>query len=222
MKENIVDRLGGNIIKVNTDIKPSYIDKDIITGKTNASWNEYVLLQLFKNGFIDILDMEMDLNGRKLITIKIDNDIVDDIESLRIIIEEIRNDDIKRNQENISSMKDLAVNQKTEECMAERLKHIYRLTTPSCGGCNYCRNNDYEPDVSRNYTEYYSGKDLITNSIRDNSQSDYEEYFSIKNNLILNHGLTKLSPVEINIIINSLIRPRVNTIILKDKSIYEK
>lgn len=222
MKGKVLDRIDGNTIVVDTNLKPSYIEDEKITGKPNASWNEYVILQLFRNGFIDILDMEVNEKGIKHIKIRIEDFIVDDLEKLRDIMEGIREEDVSRTNESLSRVKELATKDRKNRCIAHELKSIYRNTVLSCGGCYYCRKNNFKPYIEKNYTEYNSGRNLIENYIKSKSNSKYEGFLSIKNNLILFYETDYFSEDIIIEIFEELLEKEVDSIIIKDRTVYEK
>ncbi|MFY9177437.1 MAG: DEAD/DEAH box helicase [Caldicoprobacterales bacterium] len=222
MKTQIIDRVDGNTIWVDTSIKPSYIDEDEITGRLSASWNEYVLLQLFRHGFIDILDMEVDHTRTKNILIRIKDEIVDNLDELSKIIDQIRGEDIKRSKQKIKEMKDLSTNYLFEDCIARQLKRIYYLAPPSCGGCQYCRSHNMEPRILRNDTDYMHGKKIITDSLMKRKDSAYEDYFDIKNNIVLQYENLDLNSHQINIILENLLKVGVDSIVLGSESLYRE
>ena len=222
MKTQIIDRIDGNTIWVDTNVKPSYIDEDEITGRLSASWNEYVLLQLFRHGFIDILDMEVDHTRTKNILIRIKDEIVDNLDALSKIIDQIREEDIKRSKQKIKEMKDLSTNYIFEDCIARRLKKIYNLAPPSCGGCEYCRSHNFEPYILRNYTEYMHGKKIIIESLMNRKHSTYEDYFEIKNSMILQYESLDIDSHQISIILESLLKVGVDSIVIGSESLYKK
>lgn len=222
IKENIIDRIDGNTILVDTSIKPSYIDEDVITGKLNASWNEYIILQLYRNGFIDILDMNSDNNVSKQILIRIKDGITDDFDRLSEKIEEIRSQDLRRNRLNISEMKSLATDIQGVECIANQFYRIYKKATRSCGGCNFCRNKGHTSYSSKNYSEYYYGENLIKNHIIMGSKDNYEKYFTMKNNIILFYQDMELSSIDLHHVFDILFKMGLNLIIFNDESLYEK
>ena len=221
MKENIVERLDGNTILVDSSIKPEYMTEDRITGRQNASWNEHVILQLYKFGYIDILDFEINDRDYKNILIRIKNPIVDNLEGLSIEIEEKRKIEINKNRLSVSDMKSLATNKRSEECLANSFKNIYGLASRSCGGCIYCRENQNQTYWSRNFTEYIRGEEIIRNSLIFKSNNHHSSHFDMKDNLILTYKEMDIDEVLINHIFKELQTIHLNTLIIPNEMIYE-
>ncbi|ULT59597.1 DEAD/DEAH box helicase [Neobacillus drentensis] len=147
----------GDRIVVNTMISPRNRDEQY-TGRTFANWYGYVLLFLYRNGFIDILDVEWLGNGDYDCVIQIKDfsivNINDEfVEKIRIIRESERN----RINKQIDLIKEM-LKVSNKSCYGYHLEEIYPYATKACLSCPACRLKKRKSTVSTHHISVTEGR----------------------------------------------------------------
>ncbi len=213
MRSNHLERISGNSIWVDTNIKPDYIEG--ISGRMSASWNEHVLLVLYRKGYIDIEDIIQDektMTKRLLITVK--DDLLNDIEKMEIELEDIRKKEANIIYDEFNEMENIINIKKNSRCFANYFNNVYPLVELACGGCPICRNNSILPYSSPNYTEYHAGDELIGKTERRSVCSDIGKNLNIKNQLLFLYSEDNLIENYMEQMINYLMENGTSYIIL--------
>lgn len=183
MRLNHLERVSGNSIWVDTNVKPDYLEDR--SGRLNASWNEHVLLLLYRKGYIDIEDIIQDENTmakRLLVTVK--DDVLNDMEKIEIELEDIREKENSIAYGEFNKMKNIVNFEKGRKCFSNYFNNVYPLVEPVCGGCPICRENSILPYNSSNFTDYHAGKKLVGRIERQKINSDIEKNLNIKGQLL--------------------------------------
>lgn len=139
MYNNKASIRSGNIIHINTAIKPNYHAKDewddTPTSDADMNWNIYVLLLFRRYGLIDIVSITND-NGLYTFSIEIKNDILrktgsgqkDFVGKLRTEEWDYYNDAYK--------IMEAAVKDSQKSCWSEMFFETYDKVNEYCAGCN--------------------------------------------------------------------------------------
>ena len=151
-----LEYLAGDVFWTNTDLRPKHLQHED-TGKPNAFWNEVTLLFMFRNHFIDILDIRKNEDEkRRSLLIKISNlELLENTEKLIAKMEEFRAKERHRYNRNISTMVDL-VKYREEECISETLVEVYPYASEACGGCPSCHAKNLDIFQEKTKTEINS------------------------------------------------------------------
>lgn len=139
MYNNMSSIRSGNIIHINTAIKPYYSSTDewddAPTSDTDMNWNIYVLLLFRRYDLIDIVSITND-KGVYIITIRIKNDILlkrgDELVNL---IEPIRASEWNYYSSSYKTM-EKAVEDYTDTCWSQMFFYTYDKIYEYCAGCN--------------------------------------------------------------------------------------
>lgn len=178
IKDNFIERNSGNEIWVDTDITPEYLkEKEKITGGLSAAWNEYVLLFLYRQQLIDIIEVKQDKKtGRHILLIKILNNILDDYDKLQEYLNPIR--DKERESVNQDIIKINSLFNEEKRCWANKFVDVYYNAGKRCSGCPSCRKNNVEEYSLELELEVVNGKKQLTESLRNcsNNLIDISEY----------------------------------------------
>lgn len=201
---------------IDTNVKPRHIKEEQITGLTNISWNEYVLLFLARNKFISLIDFKYE-NNKKAYKIKIK------IENFSILEEQAFTEWVTNNREHereivkkgLVEMKRL-VDTPFKKCWSQVFSEIYTLADPNCNGCPYCeRNNHHE-------SQYESSIKEITNFSKDYAElkeNDEVRFMGNCNDLWINYGDAEFSEVkdDVETLIGYFIENDINKIIVPNR-----
>lgn len=215
MRSNHLERISGNSIWINTSEKPDYLDG--ISGRLNASWNEHVLLLLYRKGYIDIEDIMQDENTmtkKLLVTVK--NDLLNDMEKLEVELEDIRQAEANILYDEFDEMRNIINFGRNSSCFASYFNNIYPLVELSCGGCPVCRKDSILPYSNPNYTDYYAGKELIGKVEKGGKYSDVQKSLNVKKQLLFFYSDENLIKDYMEELINYLMENDIDYIILPD------
>ncbi len=214
MRKNHMERISGNSIWINTNVKPSYLKG--ISGRLNANWNEYVLLLLYRKKFLDIKDVRFNPNTfTKDILVTIKDSILNDMEKLKKMLEDIRKEEIDIINSEFDQMKKLINSDGQKRCFAHYFQKIYNLVEPACGGCPGCRANSNPPYSKLNYTEYYAGREMIGRDIY-NDSGVLMSSLNVKDEILLLYREDNFIKDNMEKLINMLCENNVNFIIIPD------
>jgi ATP-dependent DNA helicase RecQ len=148
---------GGDRIVVNTMVSPRN-RKENYTGRTFANWYGYVLLFLYRNGFIDILDVEWLGNGDYDCTIQIkDLAITDMNEEFIEKISTIRESERDRINQQIQLMKEM-LKSTNRKCFGYHFESIYPYASRACNSCPSCRSKNRRPHLSSQHITITEGR----------------------------------------------------------------
>lgn len=213
MRKNHLERVSGNTMWVDTNTRPDYMED--ITGRLSASWNEYVLLLLYREGYIDILDIMQDnATMIKKLLIKVKKDTLNDMAKLEIELEDIRKREADTIYGEFDEMGNIINIEKAGRCFAEYFNNVYPLVELSCGGCPVCRKLKYQPYSNTAYTDYYYGKEIIGKNDRKIIYSDLQESLNIKGELLFIYRESSLIEGYMEKLINYLMENGVDHIVL--------
>lgn len=158
---------------IDSKLKPDYLDDEHIVGNQNTSWNESVILTLYKENIIDIKDFILNESYRKyLIDIRQKDLIIDKDEFLRTLKKLRKRDALyaKESEEEITNFIKKDINTK---CMGNILSDVYNEVSSLCNGCHYCikeKNMRYEN--RHNKSIFKEGLELIIKS-KEKNISDF-------------------------------------------------
>lgn len=157
-------RISGDEIWVSVNAAPDRLENEGPTGKLNKSWNEYVLLLLYRYGIIDI--KQVSINKGTLIRelrIKLLNfDLINNLDKMKEKMEPILKSERLRIDEEINNMKEMI--QKNSKCWSKYFRSTYYLTSEKCNGCPYCRAKNTGKYFLDDYFEIIENDDLIEDS----------------------------------------------------------
>jgi len=187
MYNNPVINKSGDEILVDTDVSPPHLE-DKITGMRNANWNEVTILFFYRNGLIDIQNINK-TDRTYQFEVKLKNiDILMNRDSLRSKISELREREQKDSYREYKNMKDL-LNKSGKSCWGNDFSRIYSYTYLVCGGCPYCRrkgeffNRDIESDI------YINNLDVLNQKQEFKLIGKIEEYNCLNRELIIDYSI---------------------------------
>ncbi len=126
----------GDRVVLDTSARPIYMDEATITGKMNIKWNLYVLLFLFRYGFIDLLNMWIDeATTAYYIEARIkDVHLCRDSPQFRHRIDQWREEEWGRLAGEFDKVRRL-VGDPEKGCWAHFFLSMYPLAQENCAGC---------------------------------------------------------------------------------------
>lgn len=135
---------------VPTAIKPSYNigNSDEYQGnETDEKWNINVLLMLGRAGLIDITGIQIDENGRYIISLRInDKRLLQENDESKNLLEQIRNEEAERAANAIDAIYNSIIHSESQ-CWSTMFAETYSRVSEYCAGCNYHADViDVEPD----------------------------------------------------------------------------
>jgi len=119
---------------INSNTTPSYLGNDI-TGAKNVSWNEHVILNMHKLGFIEIIDININE-----FTIEIKSNVKDRTNEIEKEIIEKLNPILEMEKISQRHLKNY-LNNYRHECIAEYLIMTFENAAYLCNGCPKCGMN---------------------------------------------------------------------------------
>ncbi|MCM1988827.1 DEAD/DEAH box helicase [Oceanirhabdus seepicola] len=227
IKNGYLQRVDGNKFWVSSDITPEYLrEKDTITGKLNESWNEYVILFLYRHRLLDILEVKQDDRKKRHILIEIIDDILNEEQKLIDYLEPIRNKERESVNIEISNINSLL--REKNQCWSRYFKKVYEYSERSCCGCPGCRHNkNNKPIKYDGYIEIVKGTELLNKSLYGESFFDqFNEYMYQYSEDILNEeGIKSIFDIIEDKEVSAIIIPNYSTdkfkeVIKKGISIY--
>lgn len=187
-KENI-EIEAGDETWVSVESVPDRL-KDGYTGKLNESWNEYVILFMYKLGIIDIKDIKMDSDSyKRRILIKLKRlDLINDIDKMIDELTPIRDKERKKIDKEIHYVKEMIAGK--SKCWGECFSKAYDHVEDKCSGCPVCRRRGKDHYYEEDYLEITEGENLVKESFVKNRTKEeelvfIEEDYDIKE--VLNH-----------------------------------
>lgn len=152
------DKIKGDTYWIDMDSRPYYLENSL-TGNLSAGWNEFVLLFLYRNGLIDLLDIKVDeVTFRHQVLVKIKNiEIMTNPKAFLEYITPIRDEDwiyIKGEFNKITAL----IEKPIEKCWGEKFIEIYPFARECCGGCPSCRANNIDSYNLENFIEIYGNE----------------------------------------------------------------
>ncbi|MED4057766.1 helicase-related protein [Niallia taxi] len=171
----------GDRIIVNTMITPLNRN-ELFTGRTFANWYGYVLLFLYRNGFIDILDAEWQANGDYDCLIQIKEFAIVNINDA--LVEKIRMyRDLERNRidQQILLMKKM-FNSSNKSCYGNHFESVYPYAVRSCLSCPACRGENKKSIVNTHHISVTEGRLMFLDHLK-----HYQ--ISLNQNVVLNETL---------------------------------
>ncbi|HEO8419783.1 TPA: ATP-dependent DNA helicase RecQ [Yersinia enterocolitica] len=155
----------GDRIIVNTMISPLNRDEQF-TGRTFANWYGYVLLFLYRNGFIDILDAEWLANGDYDCVIQIKNFAIANINDVLVEkISMIRESERNRINQQIQLMKKM-FNSSNKSCYGYYFETIYPYADRACLSCPSCRGKNKKSTVSTHHISVTEGRTMFLEHLK--------------------------------------------------------
>ncbi|MDH2334694.1 DEAD/DEAH box helicase [Clostridium perfringens] len=210
--KNPYEKIYGDEYWVSVRGIPEHLLDKPFSGKTNEAWNEYVILFLYRNNFIDIMDVKLDKNNKsRLLHIKLKKiDIMDNHELFIKKIEELR----CKNREYIDKDIDNMINMIKEDkvCWGKIFEKTYKYTEAKCIGCPVCRKNKEKHRKCEDYFEIVKGNKILTEAFNKNKEKIKEGLINLENNVLDN----------IDYIIDLCNREELQCLILPDKELCNK
>lgn len=161
MYENAVKNKENSYYSIDATSKPIHIEEDY-TGKWNISWNESVILTLFKEGLIDIIDLNLNRDKREYIIDIKDPILITNPNKFKLYLELLRTKELKKVDILKKEIQTFIIKDIENDCMGRILSRIYGRTYSTCNGCNYCVKNNRKTYVSKEHDiSIINGKDLL-------------------------------------------------------------
>lgn len=155
--------IDGDSMWVDMHIKPRHLQNDV-TGEQNASWNKFIIMFLYRNGFIDILDASLKNKNDYLIKIRLlKRECLSNPQKLLEKLEDYREEERNRVVEDFNNSLEML---RGNNCYGAMLKNEYKYVEEICSGCPYCDKHKEMPYYSKSNLKILS-KDTIIN--RNNS-----------------------------------------------------
>lgn len=125
----------GDCMWIDTHTTPNHLLKNI-TGEQSASWNKATIMFLYRNGFIDIIDLSIRSKNEYLIKIKLlKRKELENKERLLAVIDCIREDERAFIENGIQNSLEML---KNTACFGAIFKNEYKYAEEICSGCPYC------------------------------------------------------------------------------------
>lgn len=129
----------GNIVHINTAIRPNYHDKDEWDDRpisdADMNWNIYVLLLFSRYGLIEIIDVTND-NGIYIFSVEIKEDLLrNNSDAQTDLLEQIRTEEWNYYYDSYLTM-DKAIKDSENKCWSEMFFDTYDKVFEYCAGCN--------------------------------------------------------------------------------------
>lgn len=206
---------------IDARLKPKHMEEDHIAGNLNISWNENVILTLFKEDLLDILDLNLNISKREYLIKLKDTLLLTNPIEFRKYLNNLRERELKKSQLLKEEIGEFIKSDIEELCIGRVLSDIYKYTRPICNGCNYCTKNnrltyiddntDLCIEVGQELLQKTKIKSTINYDLIDKDEITYyykisnsiEENIDILAKLGLNHIILKdndynLGNIEIN------------------------
>lgn len=213
IKNGYLQRVDGNKFWICSNITPEYLrEKETITGKLNESWNEYVILFLYRHRLLDILEVKQDDRKKRHILIEIIDDILNEEQKLIAYLEPIRNKE--RELVNIGIYNINSLLREKSRCWSKYFTKVYKFTEKSCCGCPGCRhNNRNKPIKYDGYIQITKGSKLLNKSLCGEIISNqFNEYMYQYSQDILNkEGIKSIVDIIEDKEVSSIIIPNYST-----------
>lgn len=180
------EKISGDEYWVSVRGIPEHLLDNAFSGKKNKEWNEYVILFLYRNEFIDILDVRVDeRNKSRLLYIKLKKlDIMDNSQLFLNIIEDLRTIYREYVDKDIDNIIDMIKNEKI--CWGKRFEKIYKYTEAKCFGCPVCRKKEEEYRKAEDYFEIVKGNKILTEAFNKKNENSKELLVDLENNILDN------------------------------------
>lgn len=158
------DFISGDEVWMDTNKRPSYLQGQL-TGRQSASWNEVLLLFLFRKGLVDILDIRREEQSdlRKMLVRIHDIDRLMNPKLVEEELEPMRENEWQQIRHEFERMVEL-VKEVNHECILDRLLSLYPYARVGCGGCPACRIKGYEVFQAEGRVEVF-GYDLMHDAL---------------------------------------------------------
>lgn len=175
------EQISGDTAWISVDAVPDRLKDSIATGSLNISWNEYVILFLYRQGIIDLLDMKINSETKKRsILVKVLRvDLVNNKELLYQYLEPIREKERSIVDQEIHQVKEMIKNSKV--CWSYFFKNVYN-TESKCNGCPVCRSKKAKKYSYENPLEFTENREILIKSFLLNRPTG--DYILIHNNII--------------------------------------
>lgn len=144
---------GGDCMWLDTHTTPSYLIKNI-TGEQSASWNKDTILFLYRNKFIDILDVSLKDGKDYFIKVKLLNRAaLQSVKKLAEQVEPCREVERKYIEQELNVVFELF---SLKYCFSNIFKLQYNYTKELCNGCPYCEKIKREPYFAKSDIQIFS------------------------------------------------------------------
>lgn len=159
------EQISGDELWVTVESAPERLKENGKTGKLNVSWNEYVILFLFRHKIIDILDIKLDSETKnRILNIKlIELELANDLEKLKKYLEPIRALERASVDKEIHYVRSMITND--DQCWAKYFRKTYTLTDRTCNGCPVCRRKGESKTYSNEGFDIIENKELLIKSL---------------------------------------------------------
>lgn len=188
--DNYIEKKSGDELWITPETVPNSLKGEGHTGNLNIAWNEYVILFLYRQGIIDILDLKLDSKSKKrVILIKLLKlDLINNKDRLKAYLEPIRANERLKVDNEIHYVKEMI--KSTNTCWGNHFSKVYKLTEEKCNGCPNCRASKHSIYRTKDYFEVYENKNLLRESFLKNrefkergvivkSENFYREFYKI-------------------------------------------
>lgn len=183
MMKDPYEKISGDEYWVSVKGIPNHLLDNPFLGKTNEAWNEYVILFLYRNKFLDILDIKIDeLSKSRLLHIKLKElDIINDFEKFYNEVDRLREIDRSYVLDDITSIKEMIRDNKI--CWGKRFEKIYKYSEIKCLGCPVCRKHNNEIIIEKDYFEIVQGDKLLLNEFNSEIEKEEKLFINLENNI---------------------------------------
>ncbi len=206
MYENAKKDENTSYLSIDATSKPIHIEEDY-TGKWNISWNENVILTLFKEELIDIIDLNLNMEKREYIIEIKDPMLLTNPDKLLLYLEALRAKELKKVDNLKDEIKSFVTREIDQRCIGRILSRVYKRTYSLCNGCNYCSENNRNTYFNREHDiSIKEGNTLLKNSklgltLNDDLNHTDEIVYYYKKGNSLEENIELISKASVNHII---------------------
>ena len=202
----------GNIIHINTAIKPNYNAKDewddTPVSDADMNWNIYVLLLFRRNGLIDIVDITSD-KGVYIFSIVLKNSLLLNKSDMQTnLLEKIRSKEWNYYSDAYLTMEE-AIRKSDSECWSEMFFDTYDKVLEYCAGCNAHKS------INNGDLHAFALKQSIKNPLKEIKPDQKRIFESQDEIVVMAKGEEKLE------VINELDHQRMSCLIASDQQLEE-
>lgn len=150
LKEKAV--VNGNIMTIDTSAVPTHFSEEdaAVAGEQNSVWNINFLLFLHRNHFIEIIDLDFQVESRSYIfTVRvIDAHAFTNSDTMKVALSQPRENELAAQLNGYSTMRRLIL-APTKNCWGQHFQKLYPYSYSCCNGCP--KHPDGVPNRDVNY-----------------------------------------------------------------------
>lgn len=212
MYNNKSSRRDGNLIYIDTSIKPNYHStdewEDTPTSDVDMKWNIYVLLLFRRYGLIKIIDIVNDKGVYQFVITIMNNLLLNMGDEQTKLINDIRDQEWDYYNDAFLTMKK-AVRESENQCWSEMFFKTYDLVDEYCAGCNA------HTEINNGDAHTYPLKKRINEPVRE-LLPDQIGIFENQNEIVIMTGNAERAKV-----IGFLLQKRVSCLIASTQQLNE-